>query len=137
MWKGAMNYSSSIRPWLDRSRNEVDMVVTLKNEVIPIEVKYSNEIGKRDLKGLVKFCEEFDTKGIVMTKDILKEDGNILFYTCVAVLVDSFVKSFYILRSPTSTVSTAGTAPMAVHVSIGPPLLISLAVLLISHHWDQ
>ena len=65
--------------WLDRSKNEVDMVVTLKNEVVPIEVKYSNEIGKRDLKGLVKFCDEFDTKGIVVTKDILKEDGNILY----------------------------------------------------------
>jgi len=65
--------------WLDRSRNEVDMVVTLKNEIVPIEVKYSNEIGKRDLKGLVRFCEEFDTRGIVVTKDILKEDGNILF----------------------------------------------------------
>ena len=65
--------------WLDRSRNEVDMVVTLKNEVVPIEVKYSNEIGKRDLKGLVRFCEEFDTKGIVVTKDILKDDGNIMF----------------------------------------------------------
>lgn len=65
--------------WLDRARNEVDMVVTLKNEVVPIEVKYSNEIGKRDLKGLVKFCEEFNTKGIVVTKDILKDDGNILF----------------------------------------------------------
>jgi len=65
--------------WLDRSRNEVDMVFTLKNEVVPIEVKYSNEIGKRDLKGLVRFCDEFDAKGIVVTKDILKEDGNILF----------------------------------------------------------
>jgi len=75
-----MNYSSSIRPWLDRSRNEVDMVVTLKNEVIPIEVKYSNEIGKRDLKGLVKFCEEFDTKGIVVTKDILKGGEYFVLY---------------------------------------------------------
>ncbi|MCD4809482.1 MAG: ATP-binding protein [Methanosarcinales archaeon] len=65
--------------WLDRSRNEVDMVVTLKNEVVPIEVKYSNEIGKRDLKGMVKFCEEFDRTGIVVTKDILKEEGNILY----------------------------------------------------------
>ncbi|NHI95006.1 MAG: ATP-binding protein [Candidatus Lokiarchaeota archaeon] len=65
--------------WLDRSRNEVDMVVTLKNEVVPIEVKYSNEIGKRDLKGLVRFCEEFDAKGIVVTRDILKEEGNIMF----------------------------------------------------------
>ncbi len=57
----------------------MDLVVTLKNEVVPIEVKYSNEIGKHDLKGLVKFCEEFDTKGMVVTKDILKDDGNILF----------------------------------------------------------
>ncbi len=32
-----------------------------------------------DLKGLVKFCEKFDVKGIVVTKDILKEEGNILF----------------------------------------------------------
>jgi predicted AAA+ superfamily ATPase len=55
------------------------MVVTLKNEVVPIEVKYSNEIGKRDLRGIVKFCEEFDSKGIVVTKDILKDEGNFLF----------------------------------------------------------
>jgi len=65
--------------WLDRVRNEVDIVATLDNEAIPIEVKYKNEIEKKDIKGLVKFCEEFNTKGIVITKDLLKEEGNILF----------------------------------------------------------
>lgn len=59
--------------WLDRAKNEVDLVVTLKNETIPIEVKYKNEIEKRDIKGLLKFCEEFKLeKGIVITKDLLE-----------------------------------------------------------------
>jgi predicted AAA+ superfamily ATPase len=65
--------------WLDKGRNEVDIVFTLKNEVIPIEVKYTNEIDRKDIKGLVRFCEEFRTKGIVVTKDILKNEGNIIF----------------------------------------------------------
>jgi len=33
----------------------------------------------------------------------------------------SVMESFYILRSPTSAASTAGTAPIAVHVSSGIP----------------
>lgn len=59
--------------WLDRAKNEVDIVVALENEVIPIEVKYKNEIEKRDIRGLIKFCEEFKTKGIVVTKDLLEK----------------------------------------------------------------
>lgn len=69
--------------WLDRAKNEVDVVVALKNETIPIEVKYKNEIEKRDIKGLLKFCEEFNTRGIVITKDLLEnrkvEGKEILF----------------------------------------------------------
>jgi predicted AAA+ superfamily ATPase len=65
--------------WLDKGRNEVDIVFTFKNEVIPVEVKYTNEIGKKDIKGLVKFCEEFESKGIVVTKDLLKKEENIIF----------------------------------------------------------
>lgn len=65
--------------WLDKARNEVDIVVTLKNEVFPIEVKYSNNIEKKDLKGLTKFCEEFKTRGIVITKDLFMIESEILF----------------------------------------------------------
>lgn len=69
--------------WLDKARNEVDIVVALKNEVIPIEVKYKNEIEKKDIKGLIKFCKEFKTRGIVVTKDLLEkreiEGKDILF----------------------------------------------------------
>lgn len=65
--------------WLDKARNEVDLVITLKNEVIPIEVKYSDYIEKKDIKGLLKFCEEFKTRGLVITKDLLRNEGNIMF----------------------------------------------------------
>ncbi len=65
--------------WLDKGRNEVDIVFTLWKEVIPVEVKYMNEIGRKDIKGLVKFCEEFGTKGIVVTKHVLKKEGGIIF----------------------------------------------------------
>ncbi len=65
--------------WLDRARNEVDIVFTLKNQVIPVEVKYTNNIGKKDLKGLMRFCEEFGAEGIVVTKDVMKKEGKIMF----------------------------------------------------------
>jgi predicted AAA+ superfamily ATPase len=65
--------------WLDRNRNEVDIVINLKKEVIPIEVKYSDNIGKKDIKGLTNFCEEFKIRGLVITKDLLRDDGNIIF----------------------------------------------------------
>ncbi len=65
--------------WLDKAKNEVDIVFTLKNEVIPIEVKYTNDISSKDIKGLMRFCEEFGSKGIVITKDVMKRQGEIMF----------------------------------------------------------
>ncbi len=53
--------------WMDKARNEVDIVFTLNGKIIPIEVKYVNEIVKKDFKGLIKFCETFKTQGIVIT----------------------------------------------------------------------
>ncbi|HJH28435.1 MAG TPA: ATP-binding protein [Methanosarcinaceae archaeon] len=65
--------------WQDKAKNEVDIVFTSNNRTIPIEVKYTNDIEKNDLKGLVKFCETFKTEGIVVTKDLLKKDDNITY----------------------------------------------------------
>jgi len=65
--------------WMDKARNEVDIVFTLNGKIIPIEVKYTNDIIKKDLKGLIKFCETFKTQGIVITKDLLKKDENIIY----------------------------------------------------------
>ncbi len=60
--------------WLDDYRNELDIVAMIDKKIIPIEVKYSNKIDSRYLKGLVNFCRKYKTQGIVVTKDVLKED---------------------------------------------------------------
>jgi len=65
--------------WQDKAKNEVDIVFTSNHRTIPIEVKYTNDIEKNDLKGLVKFCEIFKTQGIVVTKDLLKKEDNITY----------------------------------------------------------
>jgi len=65
--------------WLDKARNEVDIVFTMDGKTIPIEVKYTNEIVRKDIKGLIKFCETFKTPGIVVTKDLLKKEENITY----------------------------------------------------------
>ncbi|MEK6950804.1 MAG: ATP-binding protein [Nanoarchaeota archaeon] len=61
-----------------RRTEEVDCIL-VNDEVIPVEIKYRESIKNKDLKGLMKFMKEFDTKrGIVLTKNTEKE-GNIKF----------------------------------------------------------
>ncbi|MEF8874807.1 MAG: DUF4143 domain-containing protein, partial [Candidatus Thermoplasmatota archaeon] len=51
-----------------RDHHEVDMIVE-KESTIPIEVKYKEEIRKRDLKGLFEFMEKHEVeKAIVVSK---------------------------------------------------------------------
>lgn len=60
--------------WRTAQKHEVDIIVKNKT-ILPIEVKYRGHIRKKDLKGLLKFLERFDlNKGIVITKDILKNE---------------------------------------------------------------
>lgn len=65
--------------WLDDARNEVDIVFDFKKETIPIEVKYKDTVEKKEIRGLINFCREFNTRGIVVTEDTLKTEDNILF----------------------------------------------------------
>ncbi len=63
-----------------REKEEVDIVLEINEEIIPIEVKYQNKIARRDIKGIITFMEKFKIKkGIVVTKDLFKEEGDILF----------------------------------------------------------
>ncbi len=58
-----------------RNNYEIDMVLRMKEELIPIEVKYKDEITPSDLKGLLKFLETFKKKyAILVTKDLLKKE---------------------------------------------------------------
>lgn len=70
--------------WLDQSKNEVDIILTVKENLIPIEVKYSNTIPNKKIKGLIQFLVSFQVeKGIVVTKDLLEArevDGKMIYF---------------------------------------------------------
>jgi len=59
--------------WRDKQKNEVDVI--LKNKTLmPVEIKYQNQIAPSDMKGLLKFMEKFKLeKGIVVTKNLLEK----------------------------------------------------------------
>lgn len=59
--------------WRTPQKYEVDMVVKNKT-ILPIEVKYTNNVGKKDLKGLLKFMDKFNVNnGVVISKDLKQE----------------------------------------------------------------
>jgi len=59
--------------WRDKQKNEVDVI--LKNKALmPIEIKYQNQMLPSDITGLLKFMEKFKLeKGIVVTKNLLEK----------------------------------------------------------------
>ena len=67
-------------------KEEIDLILDRKLDVIPIEVKYTNQIEKSDTIALKKFLEKNKenkiakaTYGLVITKDIYKKEENIFF----------------------------------------------------------
>lgn len=59
--------------WRTPQKDEVDVVIEKNNKIIPVEIKYKNEIGKSEIKPLIKFCRKFKSKeAIMITKDIEK-----------------------------------------------------------------
>ena len=53
---------------------ETDIVMDAEGGVLPVEVKYKNEIKLSDLRGRLKFLETFNQNyGILITKDLLEE----------------------------------------------------------------
>lgn len=70
--------------WLDQMKNEVDIILNLGKKIVPIEVKYSNTIPNKKIKGLIQFLNSFHVgKGIVVTKDLLEKrtiDGKTIYF---------------------------------------------------------
>ncbi len=68
----------------NQDKVEVDIIVDLKNIVIPIEIKYRERIREEDKEGIKKFIKEFKSDkvcfGILVTKKdlFLDEENNIL-----------------------------------------------------------
>jgi predicted AAA+ superfamily ATPase len=56
--------------WRTPQKYEVDIVLTKNNEVIPIEIKYKNNILPKEVKNLIHFSKDFKIqKAIMITKD--------------------------------------------------------------------
>jgi len=52
-------------------KEEIDIILTRDKEIIPLEVKYKNEIKGKDLKTIQKAIERLNTnKGIIISKDL-------------------------------------------------------------------
>lgn len=75
--------------WTDKNKNEVDVVAVINKKTIPIEIKYTDRVTKTDLRGLKKFIKEFNVdKGFVITKDLLKEEDDIIYIPAWLFLLD-------------------------------------------------
>ncbi|MFO8050660.1 MAG: ATP-binding protein [Thermoplasmatota archaeon] len=60
--------------WRSPRKEEVDIVLS---GPIPVEIKYRDHIGKKDLAGLERFMDRFDVEtGIVVTRDQLDLNGS-------------------------------------------------------------
>jgi len=56
--------------WRSPQKYEVDIILEEKSKIIPVEVKYRNQILDRDIKNLLRFCEKFDVKdALLITKN--------------------------------------------------------------------
>ena len=78
------NYSQYY--YRNTDKEEIDIILDRKIDIVPIEVKYTNQIEGKDLKNINNFIETHKnasinrTKfGIIITKDIYKKEGNLYF----------------------------------------------------------
>ncbi len=64
--------------WRDEHKNEVDIIVRNGRNLLPIEVKYTDNISTRDMKPLQKFMSKFElNSGVITTKSILQDFDDI------------------------------------------------------------
>jgi uncharacterized protein len=60
--------------WLDKKKNETDIIMSCGSLLIPVEVKYRSYIDDSDLKGILSFCQEFSVRNAyVVTKTLFEE----------------------------------------------------------------
>ena len=74
--KTGFSYQSSVFYWKSKTSREVDFVVRDNDLLIPIEVKYQNQIKKDDLHGIIDFKKATKTnRGIIITKNELRVEN--------------------------------------------------------------
>ncbi|MCK5176598.1 MAG: ATP-binding protein, partial [Candidatus Aenigmarchaeota archaeon] len=61
--------------WRTPQKEEVNIIAEVKNKLIPVEVKYQNQITKSDIKSIMKFAKKYRCENaVVITKDLFKEE---------------------------------------------------------------
>lgn len=72
------DYANFLFYWRSKKGHEIDFALKINKKYIPIELKYSSSIRKPDLIGVRSFMMKKRLKtGIVLTKDMLKQMGNV------------------------------------------------------------
>jgi hypothetical protein len=70
--KSKKSISPVVYYWLDEFGKEVDLILDEGSAALPVEVKFRNQILKKDLHPLEKFLKKFNLgKGVIVTKDLL------------------------------------------------------------------
>ena len=78
-WIAYTGQKNDLYFWRNRYQHEVDFILYGETGLFAIEVKYSNEIRKEDLKGIESFLQEYPTAITIllyMGKEVLKK-GNV------------------------------------------------------------
>lgn len=69
--------------WRDAYKHEIDLVIVDDDRIIPLEVKYKNEVKESEYKNLLLFCRHFKCQEAIMINKIFEEKtmniDNILF----------------------------------------------------------
>ena len=66
--------TKAVNYWREKEK-EVDFILKNNKEILPLEVKYKNNVRIKELKGLLKFMEKFRIiNAIVITEDYKKEE---------------------------------------------------------------
>lgn len=61
--------------WRTPQKYEIDIILKENKEIIPIEIKYVNNITKKDIKNLIRFCKKYKiNRAVLITKDTDKEE---------------------------------------------------------------
>ncbi len=61
--------------WRTPQKHEVDIVLEKDGKALPIEIKYSGNIARKEFKNTLRFCEKFGViEGIMITKDTEKQE---------------------------------------------------------------
>lgn len=73
-------YVNKVTYWQSKRIREVDFIVRVNDNFLPIEVKCKSDFNRTDLFGLYGFMKGGSSyRGIVITKDLLKTKGGIAF----------------------------------------------------------